>query len=196
MKESKGDYSQFVEHPRYGRRPRITGLNPDGGHHGVHFHWHSSRKQRIPDTAIKANLGRQKWFVYPVTHYFDVKRQCRDCGRPFLFFAEEQRHWYEKLGFSINADCVRCPICRKKTQGIARLRERYVELLRVPKRNIEQTLELADCCLSLINKGAFTAKQFQYVRRTLNQVPKDHRKHESYLRLRARMKELEEKTSR
>ena len=41
-----------------------------------------------------------------MTHYFDAKRVCRKCERPFLFFAEEQKYWYEDLRFPLEADCL------------------------------------------------------------------------------------------
>jgi hypothetical protein len=55
----------------------------------------------MASTAVAADVSRQIFTTMPVTHYFDVKRVCRGCQRPFLFFADEQKHWYEELGFSI-----------------------------------------------------------------------------------------------
>src|SRR5690554_738010 len=101
-------YDSYVEHPRYGRKPRITGLNPVNDYRRVFLHWHSGDDCRIPNTAVEADLSRQSPAAVPVTHYFDVKRACRDCGRPFIFYALEQKHWYEELGFCLEADCVRC----------------------------------------------------------------------------------------
>jgi hypothetical protein len=89
---------------------------------------------RIPDTAIPAELSRQTPATYAVTHCFDSKRQCADCGKPFIFFAAEQKHWYEDPGFGLDADCVRCVYCRKRQQGIASYRQRYEELFHVQER--------------------------------------------------------------
>ena len=99
----RDDYSKFVDHPRYGHQPRVTGLNPDTNYADVFLHWHSGKEYRIPNTAIPADLSRQAKATVPVTHYFDVRRQCRDCGRPFIFFAEEQKYWYEELKFKLDA---------------------------------------------------------------------------------------------
>jgi hypothetical protein len=109
----------------------------------------------------------------PVTHYFDVKRQCRDCGRPFIFFAEEQKYWYEDLGFPLESDCVRCVVCRKKQQGIEHKRDRYEELFHVVDRTIEQNLELADCCLSLVEAAVFHKRQLQQMRMILKKLPSE-----------------------
>ena len=165
-------YADFVYHPRYGRCPQITGLNPQtvlGG--DTYIHWHSPKNCRIPNTAILADLSRQSFSIIPVIHYYDVKRQCRDCGKPFIFFAEEQKYWYEELGFSIHSDCVRCYPCRKRHHGIQYLRVRYEELFHVSERTLEQNLEMADCCLLLIEAGVFHRKQVQRVRVLINRIP-------------------------
>src|SRR5262245_27545254 len=100
----RDEFDYYVDHPRYGQRPRITGLHPiepatfEPGRPYVIFHWHSSESDRIANTAIKADVSLQHITTMPVTHYFDLKRVCQDCRRPFLFFAAEQKHWYEELG--------------------------------------------------------------------------------------------------
>jgi len=171
MKRASDRYSEFVEHPRYGRRPNITGLNPETEYGGSTFiHWHSPKECRIPNTAISADVNRQTAATVPVTHYYDVIRQCRDCGRSFIFFAQEQKHWYEDLGFGLDSNCVRCAACRKRQQGIARQRERYEELFHVPNKTTAETLEMADCCLSLIATGTFSSRQTERVRMLLNRL--------------------------
>jgi len=174
MSHSNDKYASFVDHPRYGKRPYITGLNPEtvyGG--GIFLHWHSPKECRIPNTAIPADLSRQVAATVPVTHYFDVVRTCRDCGRSFIFFAQEQKHCYEELGFSLDSDCVRCVPCRKRQQGIARIRERYEELFHVQNRSSDKNLEMADCCLTLIEQSVFHRRQTERVRMLLKQVAHD-----------------------
>lgn len=159
-------YALFVDHPRYGRRPNVTGLNPSPMDPGVHLHWNATthkeivarykaivgkewpfgdfsayceRTKRIPNTAIVADLSRQTRATVPVTHYFDLDRQCRDCNRSFIFFAQEQKHWYEQLGFGLDSDCVRCVDCRKQQQGIARYREIYESLFHVVNKQTDRS---------------------------------------------------------
>jgi hypothetical protein len=191
-------YADFVEHPRYGRGPRITGLNPQPHERGVNLHWNAithdeiaaqweaamdqpfpygpstsdlNRTRRIAHTAIRADLARQAPATVAVTHYFDLERRCRDCNQPFIFFAAEQKYWYEELGFGLDSDCVRCVNCRKKQQGLSRDRETYETLFQVAEKTIEQSLDMADACLSLIEAGVFSTKQTQRVRSLLNTVP-------------------------
>jgi len=165
-----GEYANYVEHPRFGRSPRITGLNPQSDlTTGKPFlHWNAA--ERIPNTAVEADLSRQSRATVPVTHYYDVKRTCRDCGRPFIFFAQEQKHWYEELGLPLEADCVSCVPCRKRQQGVALKRERYEELFHVAERTADENLEMAECCLSLIEAGVFHVRQTQRVRQLLKRV--------------------------
>jgi hypothetical protein len=165
-------FRDFVTHPRFGQGPRITGLNPENdfatGH--VFLHWHSPEGVRIPNTAIPADASRQMPATVPVTHYFDAKRQCADCDRPFLFFAAEQKHWYEELGFPLESDCVRCVVCRKKQQGFEWHRQRYEELFHVQARTLEENLEMAECALSLAEAGIFGKRQIERVRSNLKKV--------------------------
>lgn len=171
------EFDDYVDHPRYGRRPRITGLHPvrpetfEAGEPIVKFHWHSPEPERIANTAVEADVSRQIFTTFPVTHYFDVRRVCHGCRRPFLFFAEEQKHWYEELGFSIEADCVRCVPCRKQQQGIARQRERYEQLFHVKPRTPAEDLEMAECCLGLIEASVFDRRKTERVRMLLRNVP-------------------------
>ena len=166
------EYSHYVAHPRFGQRPRLTGLNPqtDMQTGSVFLHWHSPKECRIPHTAIRADLSKQSRATVPVTHYYDVRRECSDCGRPFLFFAEEQQYWYEDMGFALESNCVRCVPCRKRKQGIEQKRARYEELLHKPDPSIDERLEMAECCLTLMEAGEFYRRQTERVRMILRQV--------------------------
>jgi hypothetical protein len=102
-----------------------------------------------------------------VTHYFDAKRVCRKCGRRFLFFAEEQKHWYEELGFPLEADCLECPPCRKDEQELRALHRRYDALLATPDRGAADTLELVRCAVQLVESSVFTPKALPRLRALL-----------------------------
>lgn len=168
------DYAGFVEHPRFGRGPRVTGENPQTDLKAsptVYLHWHSSERSRVPGTAVAADLRRQAPAMLAVTHYYDVKRTCRDCRKRFLFFAEEQKYWYEKLKLPLEADCVRCVHCRRAHRGIVAKRERYEELFGVAERSVDEDLELLECSLALIEQGLFHQNQLERVRALLRRLP-------------------------
>lgn len=167
--KSQQDYSEFVEHPRYGRGPRFTDLATKSKPTGYRLASYISQDM-IPGTAVEADLERQTSSPVPVLYYFDLQRLCVDCCRPFIFFAEEQKHWYENLGFVLDADCVRCVPCRKRQQGLGRMRERYEELYHVHDRSAEQDIEMAECCLSLIEASLFHRRQVERVRMLLNRI--------------------------
>jgi hypothetical protein len=207
-------YADYVEHPRYGKGPVYTALNPDRNDPGVHLHWrtgiHSDpvidamretfgkelplppgHSGAISGTAVAADLSRQTRATFPVTHYYDEDRVCRDCGRRFIFFAQEQKYWYEELHFPLDADCVRCPECRKKTQDIARRRKRFEELCQKPDRSANEMVEMADCCLSLIEEGVLGPRQTERVRAIFNRLPDDQRESPGFEVLLSRLHSIE-----
>lgn len=191
MKRRTDIYADFVDHPRYGRSPRFTGLNPvDDLYRGVYLGWHSSADERISETAIAANPERQPNATVPVTHYFDLKRKCRDCGRNFFFFADEQRHWYETLHFYLGADCVRCIDCRVLERETKRLRERYETLLNQGEWSDRDALELAETAMILIDRGVFGHRCIERVRSLLNSISADSkiRRHATFGDVDARSK--------
>jgi hypothetical protein len=152
-------YADFVEHPRFGVGPRITGLDVADSYDGkVYCHWHSPPGVRVPNTAVVADVTRQQPATLHVTHYFDATRVCRTCGCSFLFFAEEQKHWYEDLGFPLEADCLDCVRCRKALHRVRASRQTYEALLEQTDRTDADTLELVECALFLIEAAAFSTK--------------------------------------
>ncbi|HEY7673998.1 MAG TPA: zinc-ribbon domain containing protein [Burkholderiales bacterium] len=159
MNSPVAEYAGFVEHPRYGKGPRFTGLDVAGSPDArVYCHWHSPPGVRVPNTAVVADASRQGKATLHVTHYFDAKRVCRRCGRPFLFFAEEQKHWYEELMFPLEADCLDCVPCRKDEQRLRAIRQNYDALLKKTARTQADTLELVEAGLFLVESVVFSAK--------------------------------------
>ena len=198
MKRIPDKYGNYIKHPRYGRGPRVTGLNPETVYGGdVFLHWHSSKECRIPNTAIAADLTKQTPATVPVTHYYDVKRKCVNCGKGFIFFAVEQKHWYEELGFGLDSDCVRCVVCRKRQQELAHKRERYEELFQISDRSTDENLEMAACCLSLIEASVFHIRQTERVRMLLNRISaeRDVKTQNRFDELRVRLLALETKSN-
>jgi len=210
------EYAEYVEHPQYGKAPRLTGLDPDPNSTAVRLHWNAlsfnqtqlremerlfgwcptytdDGAHMVRQTAVAADLARQCPATVSVTHYYDIDKVCRDCGRRFIFFADEQKHWYEELGFPLEADAVRCPPCRKRLQLIARKRKRYEQLFHVPRRTQEEALEMADCCLVLIEEAIFHPRQTERVRMLLNGLPEEMRSEQRFLDLSVRVRVAEKK---
>ncbi len=174
-KTTKKEFDSYSDHPRFGKYPHFTGQNPHNDFAGgIHLHWHSTPESRIPNTAIAADIARQHPSMYPVTHYYDEKRICTVCDKSFIFFAQEQKYWYEDLKFPLEVACTRCVYCRKKTQWIARNKARYDELFHKNDKSADEALEMASCCLSLIEEGYFTKKQEKQVRTLIKSVNMQH----------------------
>jgi hypothetical protein len=206
------DYSNHVEHPRFGREPRYTGLDPDRADPDVHIHWNTRRvvgsffawhEDAVQDdvkviwgTAIAAREARQCGGMTLVTHYYDLDRRCRRCGRRFIFYAEEQQYWYEELKFDLGAEAVCCVPCRKSLRAEKRRRRRYGELSQIEARTPEQNLELADCCLQLMEAGEFHPRHTQRVRMLLNRLPEPLRQSDACSSIRQRLVDLEQRLAR
>jgi hypothetical protein len=164
-------YDDYVSHPRYGKGPRFSGVEPvraDPGYRQMGLNSYPA----VPGTAVEADLERQSPSPVPIAYYFDADRLCRDCGRPFLFFAEEQKYWYEELRFPLDSDCVRCFPCRKHQQVIAKTLSRYEQLVTSSNRTIDESAELGESCLTLIEEGIFPRQRLETVRMILNRLRK------------------------
>jgi hypothetical protein len=190
MKSKPRGYSEFVEHPRFGRGPRYTNVSPRDKPLGYRLRNYNS-DDLIDGTAVEADLEKQPPSPIPVLYYFDLKRVCVDCNRPFIFFAEEQKFWYESLGFSLGADCIRCINCRKQQQGNEQRRHRYEELLHKQQRSIEEDFQMAECCIELIESGLFHNRQTERIRMLLNRIARNGDVDQRYIGLRNRVVAIE-----
>lgn len=119
---------EMVRHPRYGCVPIPSGttLSPEE----VRGSFYQYEMVTIfPETAIAADIARQNFTTFPRGCYVDMLKVCRDCQRAFIFFAKEQKHWFEVLGFYIDSDCVRCPSCRHSVRDLRTRLQRYSEAI-------------------------------------------------------------------
>lgn len=187
------DYSTFVEHPRYGQLPRITAESTHAKIGSRSFlHWHSPVECRIPNTTVEAYTSKQCPATVHVTHYFDVIRTCVDCDRKFIFFAEEQKFWYETLKFPLEANCIRCCDCRREQRETSYLRECYETLVKREDLTEEETFELIDCAITLKERGEFGERVVERIRCWMNQLSKNEkiRKRQTFTDLEDRMNQL------
>jgi hypothetical protein len=125
-KSTRQKLQNIVPHPRYGDAVVPSGCKESASEVQSSF-WRYGTDTIFPESAIKADTSRQNYTVFPRGYYADVLKQCRTCQRPFIFFAREQQHWYEVLGFYVDADCVHCPECRRSNQQLRRRFKRNSE---------------------------------------------------------------------
>lgn len=142
----------LVPHPRYGNAPRPSGIEIPEEEIRKGY-WRYSREALFPETVLVADPSKQNYTIYPRKYYVDLLRKCRDCSRPFIFFALEQRYWYETLRYYIDADCVLCPACRRESQVLRRRLRRYSDLLHKNVQTRKDLMFLVDDGVYLLARG-------------------------------------------
>jgi len=148
----------FVTHPRYGNQPLTSQYSfSDAEIKGAH--WRYQCVTFFPETAIPADIEKQNFALYPRTVYVDIEQQCIQCKRVFIFYALEQQHWFEVLGFYVDAHCTKCTDCRKKMQEIKHWQNIYGELILQTQRTEKQTKVLKQAALELLQLAIIKDKQ-------------------------------------
>lgn len=148
----------LVPHPRYGNRVVPSGvevylpaLKRSYLQYGI--------ERIFPESAIRADVTKQQFSFAPREYYVDILKRCRTCGRRFLFFAREQKHWYETLQFYIYADCVLCPECRHSDQVLRRRFKRYSENVNRTDLKDRQLAGLLEDAVFLFENGLLRNQQ-------------------------------------
>ncbi|MGW8395050.1 zinc-ribbon domain containing protein [Pseudoduganella sp. HUAS MS19] len=143
---------KLVPHPRFrGKPPRAQLKLTEQEVRGSY--WRYSDAHILPATALRADLSVQRYAVFPRPYYVDMLKTCVECSRAFIFFAREQRYWYETLGFYIDVDCVRCVECRRKQHTVKRHRERYAEFQARESLSRKEMMHFVDDCIFLFQQG-------------------------------------------
>lgn len=154
----RAELQDIVPHPRYGSAVVPSGCKATEAE--IRSSFYGYRSETIyPESAIPADLTRQNFTTFPRGYYVDTLKVCRECSRSFLFFAREQRHWYEVLRFYIDADCVHCPACRRKHQEHQRRLQRYAELVVRPDLGGLELAELVGDAVFLWKAGVLRDEQ-------------------------------------
>ena len=115
--------------------------------------WQLRHGTVMADTAVLANVERQNtgWSPRPV--YADVLKRCPACKRPFLFYAAEQRFWFETLRFDTVIDCQKCAPCRKHDRRVKASLERYATALNAVRLDAKVMKTFIDDTLFLFEHG-------------------------------------------
>ncbi|MGH1541328.1 MAG: zinc-ribbon domain containing protein [Arenicella sp.] len=142
----------YVDHPRFGKQPIYSGARYTEDEIRS-AHWRYRDESFFPETAIRADTTKQNISMSAITIYVDIEKQCRDCNRWFLFFAQEQKFWFEELQFYVDVTCVKCIECRKKEQSIKHRMHQYEALVKNENRTAKETLELKQLALELFQLG-------------------------------------------
>jgi hypothetical protein len=152
MPRRRSSPSKFVKHPRYGALPHTSGLAVPEEEIRESF-WSLQRETMFPESVLAARPDEQNYGTFPRLYYVDVLRNCRSCGLRFIFFAKEQRYWFETLKFFVDADCVLCPDCRRESRSINRRVRRYSDLMKRKARTPDDLQTLVDDATYLFERG-------------------------------------------
>jgi hypothetical protein len=152
MKKRAKPHREYVNHPRYGNQPMRSGFRATTDEI-LSGHWSYNKDSVFIESAIKADTSKQNYSIYPRVIYVDIEKKCIQCKRWFIFYAEEQRYWFEILGFYVDADCVKCIDCRKNEQSIKHMVLDYELLLNKENRTEEETGSLKHIALELFQLG-------------------------------------------
>ncbi|MEM7060052.1 MAG: zinc-ribbon domain containing protein [Pseudomonadota bacterium] len=129
----------YVRHPRYGCTPLLSN-DPDAQTAArKHFRgnftgtvpgevW-AGRTYFYPDSAIRVRIPESDSTFWSTMLCMDRGERCRTCGRWYLFWALEQKHWHEVLKFGAWAGCLDCCDCRRERHQKERLVQEYEDLL-------------------------------------------------------------------
>lgn len=115
--------------------------------------WRLRSDTLFSETALLAATDKQNFAIYPRKYYVDVLRSCRTCHRPFIFFAKEQRYWFETLHFFVDADCVHCPDCRRESRTVQRRLRRYSDIFAKSEPTRKELMFLVDDGTYLLAHG-------------------------------------------
>ena len=107
---TENTYEDFVDHPRYGKSPIISGFYLE--EHEIPYFYR--KRNHVNGTAVKADLGKQHRGMVHTDYYLDLIKDCPSCNKKFILFAQEQKYWYEDLQFMFPyTHKVKCTTCRR-----------------------------------------------------------------------------------
>ena len=145
--------TRYVDHPRFGNRPILSGEKWTLAEIRQAYWGYNRQAVLFPETAITADLTRQRYGYAPRRVYVDMEQTCRTCGRKFLFFALEQKYWFEILGFFCDAQCHHCQDCRHERHLFERSIEEYGELLKREGKTGKDWARLEELGTALFDAG-------------------------------------------
>jgi hypothetical protein len=139
--------------------------------------------------AIRAEPSKQiTGLDHPFFAYFDRSLPCTDCGKDFVFSAQEQHYWYDVLQFYIDSYPKQCAACRRKRRIYKRHfhdLQRAIEAL--DPTNFEQLAQVAEGFLKI----GSPQKAIEFLRRARNKAKKESDKDQFAQRIQSIQAELE-----
>lgn len=154
----KNKIKEYVKHPRYGDKP-LSSNSKYTLEEVNRSYWGYSNKTVFVHTVIDADIEKQNYSTFPRGLYVDIEEKCIECKRWFLFYAQEQKFWYENLGIYIDVPCTKCVECRKKIQNLKQTIKSYEQLLGKDNRTAKETKALKKIATELFKSGYIKNEQ-------------------------------------
>ena len=107
-------------------------------------------------SAIRADISRQDYSVYPRCWYMDAEVKCDRCEKSFVFSADEQRFWYEDARFYVDSFPRQCKACRRELRELKSLRQEYdrdITAVLADRSNLSKKQRLVDIVKTLESGG-------------------------------------------
>lgn len=101
--------------------------------------------------ASAASLAEELYCDWPpYLAYFKTTHSCADCGGTFVFSKDEQRHWYERLGFWVQSRPKQSTGCRAARRRRAKLNQRLQRAIEnLDSADAGQLAEIASLLLQM-----------------------------------------------
>lgn len=113
-----------------------------------------STSGKLPAGFLWGDPARQVFGLGgPALVFGPLEKRCRECGVDFVFTADEQRHWYETLGFFLDATAVRCSPCRTKRRKLEQARRAWELALKAVDSTPKSHLAVVEAGLGLLEHG-------------------------------------------
>jgi len=157
---------EIVRHPRYGVTPEYSGYEIPKAE-AERLVRQCGTEKIFLESVIPADITQQKFSCCPLEYYVDMLLQCRVCKRCFLFFAKEQKFWYETLKKPVFVGCTHCPECRAAHHQIRRRLQRYSEFVVRTDLSDSELETLVDDVVFLWQANELRKKQRLYTLRKL-----------------------------
>ncbi len=113
-----------------------------------------STSGKLPAGFLWGDPSRQVFGLGgPALVFGPLEKRCRECGVDFVFTADEQRHWYETLGFFLDSTAVRCSSCRTKRRRLEQARRAWELALKAVDSTPKSHLAVVEAGLTLLEHG-------------------------------------------
>jgi hypothetical protein len=113
-------------------------------------------------TWLQTHLDRAPRFAY-----YDLKKRCKDCKKPFVFSSTEQQKWYEVYKLWVQSEPVHCLACRRLRRKRAAAHKELASSL--AELNPQDPLQLAKISDLYLTVGS-ARKAAEYLARAKNRA--------------------------